>query len=65
VQGAPDPGDGRQTILSLTEACRARIAAGRAAREDWLFHAVQTHLAPEEQERLADAVGLLKRLAES
>lgn len=63
VSGAPDPNDGRQTILSLTEACRERIKAGRAAREDWLFHAIQTNLAPHEQEELASAVELLKRLA--
>ncbi|KIZ42226.1 MULTISPECIES: MarR family transcriptional regulator [Rhodopseudomonas] len=62
VSGAPDPGDGRQTLLSLTAACRERIKAGRAAREDWLLHAIQTHLAPDEQAQLAAALGLLKRL---
>ncbi|MEJ0098156.1 MAG: hypothetical protein WDM84_09935 [Bauldia sp.] len=65
VTGAPDPADGRQTILSLTDACRALIQATRAAREDWLLRAVQTHLSPAEQEKLADAVQLLKRLADS
>ena len=65
VSGTPDPNDGRQTILSLTPACRKRITAGRAAREDWLFRAIQANLAPEEQEELARAVELLKRLAES
>jgi DNA-binding MarR family transcriptional regulator len=65
VSGTPDPNDGRQTILSLTPACRKRITAGRAAREDWLFRAIQANLAPEEQEYLARALELLKRLAES
>ena len=65
VAGAPDPTDGRQTILSLTDACREMIKAGRAAREDWLLHAIQTTLAPAEQEALATGVELLKRLAES
>jgi DNA-binding MarR family transcriptional regulator len=64
VHGTPDPSDGRQTILSLTAACREWITAGRAAREDWLFGAIQTNLAPEEQEELARAVELLKRLVE-
>ena len=64
VSGAPDPTDGRQTILSLTEACRERIAAGRAAREDWLLHAIEAHLTPMEQEQVASAVALLKRLVE-
>jgi DNA-binding MarR family transcriptional regulator len=65
VSGAPDPTDGRQTVLSLTPACEAMIRAGRAAREDWLFRALQTKLAPLEQEELARAVELLNRLADS
>ncbi len=62
VEGAPDPSDGRQTILSLTAACRDRVAAGRASREDWLYHAIRAELTPAEQERLATAIGLLKRV---
>src|ERR1700761_1308146 len=63
VSGAPDPNDGRQTIWSLTPACRERVKAGRTAREDWLFRTIQTQLSPTEQEELAHAVELLKRLA--
>jgi DNA-binding MarR family transcriptional regulator len=65
VSGAPDPADGRQTILSLTAACREMIKASRTAREDWLFRAIRTKLAPTEQEALATGVELLKRLADS
>jgi DNA-binding MarR family transcriptional regulator len=65
VKGSPDPADGRQTILSLTDACREMIQASRAAREDWLFHAIQTKLSPAEQERLATDLELLKRIADS
>ena len=65
VSGAPDPADGRQTILSLTPACRAWIKAARSAREDWLFHAIRTKLAPAEQKELAAGVSLLKRLVDS
>lgn len=65
VSGSPDPTDGRQTILSITPACRARVDAGRAARQDWLFRALQKHLAPAEQEQLAGALDLLKRLADA
>jgi DNA-binding MarR family transcriptional regulator len=64
VSGAPDPTDGRQTILSLTEACRKRVQEGRAARQDWLSRAIQTRFAPQEQEDLAVAVALLKRLVD-
>jgi len=63
VSGAPDPNDGRQTIWSLTAACREKVKAGRTAREDWLFRAIQTHLSPTEQEELVQAIELLKRLA--
>jgi DNA-binding MarR family transcriptional regulator len=62
VCGAPDPSDGRQTLLSLTPACREKIAAGRAAREDWLSRSIRTKFAPGEIDDLAHAVELLKRL---
>jgi DNA-binding MarR family transcriptional regulator len=64
VSGAPDPADGRRTLLSLTEACVEKVRAARAAREDWLFRALQRHLTPAEQKKLAAAVDLLARLAE-
>ena len=64
VRGEPDPTDGRQTIFSLTPACRETIKTSRAAREDWLFRALQAQLAPREQEELAAAVEYLKRLAD-
>ena len=63
VSGAPDPADGRQTILSLTDACRQWIQASRAAREDWLFRAISTKFTLEEQTQLAASVELLERLA--
>jgi DNA-binding MarR family transcriptional regulator len=65
VSGAPDPTDGRQTILSLTTACREWIKASRAAREDWLFRAIRTKLTAGEQEQLAVTVELLNRLVDS
>ncbi|HEY5061768.1 MAG TPA: MarR family transcriptional regulator [Gemmatimonadaceae bacterium] len=64
VTGAPNPADGRQTILSLTDTCREWITAGRAARKDWLFRAIRTKLAPAEQDELATAIDLLNRLVE-
>jgi DNA-binding MarR family transcriptional regulator len=62
VSGVPDPADGRQTLLSLTDACRKWVEEGRAARQDWLTRALQAHLSPQEQDELAKAVELLKRL---
>ncbi len=63
VGGEPDPNDGRQTILSLTKACRTWIGEARAARHDWLTRNIETKLSPEEREALAKGVELLKRLA--
>ena len=65
VGGAPDPRDGRKIVLSLTDMARERFATGRLAKEDWLFRAIRTHLAPAEREELATCVELLKRLANS
>lgn len=65
ICGEPDPVDGRQTVLSLTAACRKAIRAGRAAREDWLFRAIRAKLAPAEQKKLAAGVELLKRLLDA
>ena len=64
VTGSPDPLDGRQTILTLTDSCRAWIAASRAAREDWLARSIETRLTPAEVTELDKAVALLKRLAQ-
>jgi DNA-binding MarR family transcriptional regulator len=62
VEGTPHPTDGRQTLLSLTPDARKTIKEGRAAREDWLFHAIASKLSRAEQDHLAHAVGLLERL---
>ena len=64
VSGAPDPADGRQTLLSLTDACRKWVDEGRAARQDWLTRMLQARLSPQEQGEVGRAVELLKRLVD-
>jgi DNA-binding MarR family transcriptional regulator len=64
VSGVPDPTDGRQTILSLTDSCREWVRKGRAARQDWLSRTIQTRLSTQEQKDLAAAVALLTRLVD-
>jgi len=64
VGGVPHPTDGRQTLLSLTDACRKWIEQGRAARQDWLSRALRTRFSRSEQEQLTAAVALLKRLVD-
>jgi DNA-binding MarR family transcriptional regulator len=65
VSGAPDPADGRQTIVSVTPVFEEWIATGRAARQGWLFGAIRKNLSPAEQMQLAQALELLKRIADS
>ena len=65
VSGSPDPKDGRQTILSLTPACRELIRSGRAARHDWLQRAIQAKLSAPEQAQLAASMVLLERLVDT
>jgi DNA-binding MarR family transcriptional regulator len=64
ISGEPDPADGRKTLIALTPTFRKTIKASRAAKEDWLFRALQAQLSPQEQDELASAVKLLQRLAD-
>lgn len=65
VKGSPDPGDGRQTILSLTPACQDMIRSGRAARHEWLLRAIQSKLTSQEQAQLKAAIALLNRIVDT
>jgi DNA-binding MarR family transcriptional regulator len=65
VDGAPDPEDGRQTLWSLTESCREWLLAGRAAREDWLAHAIEQTIPPAERDALARGLALINRIVEA
>ncbi|RCK51662.1 MarR family transcriptional regulator [Thalassospira profundimaris] len=64
VEGAPDPNDGRQTLLSLTPSCREWIQASRALREDWLYHVILDNFSRKEQQTLAEATRLLQRMVD-
>ena len=64
VSGAPDPSDGRQTLMSLTAKCLKRLQEGRAARQDWLTTTISQKLSAHEQEKLQAAIELLTRLVE-
>ncbi|WP_454886203.1 MarR family winged helix-turn-helix transcriptional regulator [Sphingomonas oryzagri] len=65
VMGMPDPSDGRQTLIMLTDQCRTWITEGRAAREDWLARTIEARLSPDEQARLVTVIPLLQRLIET
>lgn len=65
VRGAPDPADGRRTLLSLSPQARKVFRQVRAAREDWLQRTISARYSPAEQRQLAGAVRLLQRLLEA
>jgi DNA-binding MarR family transcriptional regulator len=65
VSGTPDPADGRQTLLSLTPACRKWIRQNRAAKQDWLLRAIDAELDAREQQELARALALLNRVVDA
>lgn len=64
IRGAPDPSDGRQTLMSLTPKCLKWLQEGRAARQDWLATIISQKLSVHEQEKLQAALELLSRLVE-
>jgi len=64
VRGAPDPTDGRQTLMSLTPKCVKRLQEGRAARQDWIATTISQKLSLQEQVKLQEALKLLTRLVE-
>jgi DNA-binding MarR family transcriptional regulator len=64
LRGAPDPNDGRQTLISLTPNCLKWLQEGRAARQDWLTTTITQKLSAQEQERVRAALELLTRLVE-
>jgi DNA-binding MarR family transcriptional regulator len=64
ISGEPDSADGRQTLVALTPTLRKTLKASRAAKDDWLFRALQAQLSSHEQDALAAAVKLLQRLAD-
>ncbi len=65
VAGAPDPNDGRQTLLSITALGSDYIRQNRQTREDWLAERIEANLTPKEQEELQRALALLERIAAS
>ncbi|MEU1124330.1 MarR family transcriptional regulator [Streptomyces sp. NPDC005899] len=65
VARAPDPGDGRKSVVSVTAAGRTTLAEVRAAKRDWLADAIAGELDGAERRTVAEAVALLNRLVDT
>ena len=61
----PDPLDGRQVLLELTDLGRQALHDERRRRDGWLARAIATELTSDERELLAKAVPLIRRLTQS
>ncbi|WP_326610528.1 MarR family transcriptional regulator [Streptomyces scopuliridis] len=64
VERTPDPDDGRQSVVSVTDTGRSTLAAVRAAKQGWLSEAIAGELDGAERRALAEAAVLLDRLVE-
>ncbi|MGW9119350.1 MarR family winged helix-turn-helix transcriptional regulator [Streptomyces sp. NPDC055663] len=62
VERAPDPADGRKSVMSLTESGATTLAEVRAAKHDWLARAMEAELDGVERRTVAEAVELIGRL---
>lgn len=60
----PDPSDGRQTLIDLSEGGRTALEEQRREVTGWLTSAIEDHLSPDERVDLERAVALLGRLLE-
>jgi DNA-binding MarR family transcriptional regulator len=63
VRRRPDPADGRRSLVELTEAGATLVRTERDRREGWLAQAIAQDLSAREQDVLAEAIELLKRLS--
>jgi DNA-binding MarR family transcriptional regulator len=64
VVRTPDPNDGRQVVVTLTDAARTLLLEDRRRRDEWLA-ALLLELSPDDRAALAAALPLLERMADS
>jgi DNA-binding MarR family transcriptional regulator len=64
VARTPDPTDGRRALVALTSEGRSVLEAERRKREGWLAAGITERMSGDEQQVLARAVPLLRRLVD-
>jgi DNA-binding MarR family transcriptional regulator len=60
----PDPSDARRALLELTDEGRQTLEEDRRQRVGWLIQAIADGFSEQEQRTIAEAVPLLRRLAD-
>jgi DNA-binding MarR family transcriptional regulator len=64
IERTPDPTDGRQSVVSITDHGRSVLAGVRAAKQTWLSKVIAEELDAGDRRTLAEAAALLRRLTE-
>jgi DNA-binding MarR family transcriptional regulator len=64
ISRRPDPADGRRALIELTAGGLASLEADRRERVGWLIEAITEGFSEQELQALAEAVPLLRRLAD-
>ena len=65
VSMAPDPSDGRKSLVRITAPGRRLFASAVASRDAWLAHAIEEAVPAAERSAVERAILLLERLAEA
>ena len=63
VRTAPDPTDGRKSLVHITASGDRLFDSAAASRNAWLGHAIEQHVHGDERAALERAIVLLERLA--
>jgi DNA-binding MarR family transcriptional regulator len=65
VRTAPDPNDGRKSLVHITPRGRRLFESAVASRDAWLAHAIEASVPVAERAALERTILLLERLAEA
>jgi DNA-binding MarR family transcriptional regulator len=65
VRATPDPGDGRKSLISITDAGLGLRESIAASRHSWLARAIDSTVDARERAALTKAIELLERLADA
>ena len=62
---APDSSDGRQSIITVSDAGQRALDDARAVKQDWLAQRLTNRLTQHEQRILGQAISLLQRIVDT